>query len=52
MAMLWRIFKPRQKVEGFRKLATVMQAPCDGRQIFQTNTDMPGLSSKMARRSS
>jgi hypothetical protein len=34
------IFEPREEVERLAKLPTVMQAPGDGRQIFQADADM------------
>src|SRR5262245_21636161 len=37
------IFEPREEVERLAKLPTVVQAPGDGRQIFQTDSDMARL---------
>src|SRR5499427_8948063 len=36
-AMFRCIFEPREEVEGLAKLPTVVQAPGDGRQIFQAD---------------
>jgi hypothetical protein len=41
-AMLWRKFEPGKKVEGFAKLATVVQAPSYGRQVLQADRNMAG----------
>jgi len=37
------IFKPREEVERLAKLPTVVQAPGDGRQIFQADADVARL---------
>ena len=37
------IFEPREEVERLAKLPTVVQAPGDGRQIFQADADMARL---------
>src|SRR5262249_20270441 len=40
-SVLWSVLEPREEIEWFTQVATVMQTPRDGRQVLETDTDMP-----------
>lgn len=43
VAILRRVFEPGDEIEGFTQLPTVMQSPCNGRQIFEADGDVARL---------
>src|SRR5262249_17958809 len=42
-SVLWSVLEPREEIEWFTQVTTVMQTPRDGRQVLETDADMPRL---------